>query len=176
MRASTGTPLARKGHDRTGVGTLRCPHSLALALVDVRAGERFSLSHASVAHLRRQGAQLERLIYDVGDARFKASSDHPDRLALLLGELLCSVPAMHMRMHDLVCQILYGVTTVCGLGLRNSELCEQENRRMGKVRSWPPAAVLRRPRTIRLAIRVFTACVRRVYIPIRGSSVRPQPR
>jgi len=116
MRASTGTPLDRKGYDRTGVGTLRCPHSLALALVDVRAGERFSLSHASVAHLRRQGAQLERLIYDVGDARFKASSDHPDRLALLLGELLCSAPAMHMRVHDLVCQILYRVTTVCGLG------------------------------------------------------------
>jgi Kyakuja-Dileera-Zisupton transposase len=129
MRASTATARDQRGFDRSGLLTVRCRHALLLAAADVSGGEKFSYALAAVAQLRALALPIVRVWYDVGDGRLDAAMRQYPQLAGVRPLL----PELHARMHAASCQVLWAGTTVAGAGLPNSELSEQENRRLGLV-------------------------------------------
>ena len=129
MKASTVVARDQRGYDESGVATARCKHALLLAATSMSGGETFANSLALVATLREVAPELSRLWYDVGDARLEATI----RTFPELEGVQPMLPRMHARMHGRACQILYDGITFKGAGLPNSELSEQENRRMGAV-------------------------------------------
>lgn len=130
MRASTATAHEAKGFDRTGIITVRCRHAILLAAVVMTSGEKFAYSLAALGHLLAKGLPITRLWYDVGDGRLHAAMQAFERLRGITPML----PELHAKMHALSCQLIWAGTMAEGAGLPNSELSEQENRRLGLVR------------------------------------------
>jgi hypothetical protein len=67
----------------------------------------------------------------VGDRRFVTSTN--TSCPGLLEGIQVALPAMHAKMHSTACQAMYHGIFLEGAGLPNSELSEQENRRIGQV-------------------------------------------
>lgn len=131
MRASTASARDEKGFDRTGILTVRCRHAILLAAVVMTSGEKFAYSLAALAHLLAKGLPISRLWYDVGDGRLYSAMQAFQNLQGVVPLL----PELHAKMHAVRCQLLWAGTMRAGAGLPNSELSEQENRRLGLVRS-----------------------------------------
>lgn len=130
MKASATTAPGRRGFDRTGVVTARCRHAFLLAAADMTGGERFAYTLAIIARLQSAGLSIKRLWYDVGDGRFDATLKS---FAPVFTAVRPMLPDFHARMHAVHCQLNWAGITQVGSGLPNSELSEQENRRIGLV-------------------------------------------
>jgi len=131
MRASSLNAHDAGSWDQNGLLTLRCRHSMSMAFVAISGGEKFAYGLAGLAYLLQDGFQVHRAWYDVGDGRFYAALQAFDHLRGIRPML----PELHARMHALRCQVLWAGTAATGAGLPNSELSEQEFRRLGLVRS-----------------------------------------
>ena len=131
MKASAANARDQPGYDRSGVITMRCRHSILLSIADVTGGEKFSYSLDMLRPLCAKYPDLERLWYDVGDKRLDAAMRrYPE-----FEKVRPLLPRLHARMHNIACQLLWDGLTVLRAGLPNSELSEQENRRLGLVRT-----------------------------------------
>ena len=130
IRASALVARAAGVYDRSGLLTVRCRHAVLLRMVDVPTGERFAYSFAAIAALCARGLPVKYVWYDVGDGRFAAAMRHYTEFAGIKPVL----PAMHAHMHGTACRVQYEGVACPGAGLPNSELSEQENRRLAMVR------------------------------------------
>lgn len=148
MRASSLSARDTANLDQNGLLTVRCRHAICHAFVSITGGEKFAYGLAGLAYLLEQGFQIERAWYDVGDSRFHAALQAFPHLSHVRPML----PELHAMMHALRCQVLWAGTTVTGAGLPNSEVSEQEFRRLGLVRR--PA----RPAYVSLVRQLLLTC------------------